>query len=199
MARTRIHGWRLLAMAAALAVSGCDPYPAKNTAKPEILAVFATDGATPIDGVLAGATWTLSVASTTQAPATAVALQPVIFVRTNKPLDGATIQTADQAANSNGDCTPKDNWLSVSPAAASGNVWYSCYDPSSATPDEGAAIVLFQASSTTPISRAGGWFDVAALAGQSGAPLTYTLSGNVKDQDGNDLPISIGVTVSPPP
>jgi hypothetical protein len=207
MARTTIHGWRVLAMVAVLAVSNCDPYPNQNTAKPEILAVFASDGSTSVEGQLESGTWTLTLPSTLvpgdptaqpPVPDTVVALQPVIFVRTNKLLDGATVQTAGETANSDGDCTPRDNWLNVSPAAASGNVWYSCYDPSSATPSEGSAIVLFQ--STSPISRSGnGWFaPTVVLPGLQNAPQTYTLDGSVKDQDGNDLPISVSVTVNPP-
>ncbi len=155
MARTRTCKGSVLAVAVALVAAGCDPYPSKNRAKPEVLAVFASDGATVVDGQLSGGTWTLALPSFSPAPSTVAAQQPVIIVKTNKLLDGSTIQTTDQTTNSDGDCTPKDGWLGVSPAPAAGNVWYSCYDPSSPTTLAGSSIVLFQGAIANPISSDG--------------------------------------------
>ncbi len=208
MARTRTYAWRVLATAASIAVTGCDPYPATSKAAPEILAVFASNNVLAVDGSsLPDGTWTISIpgnvvpgdplANPPVPDTIGGAVEPVIFVRTNTLLEGSTIQTADQTATSDGDCTPKDNWLSATPV--SGSVWYSCYYPSSPTSLEGSSIVLF--ASPSPISGGpggSGWFAVATRLPTTDVGATYTLTGSVKDQNGNSLSIDVTVTVSVP-
>ncbi len=196
MTQAKSRDWQLLARAAALAALGCNPYSPGNPAPPQIQAVFATNGAVAIDGSLGGGTWTVAIPSNVMpgkppAADTISAVEPVIFVATNKVLDGSTIETVPGS-----DCTPKDGWLSAPPIA--GSVWYSCYDPSSPTSLQGSSIVLFASPSPISPARGAGWFDLAALPG-SDTGVTYSLSGNVADQEGRGLAISLSVIVGSPP
>jgi hypothetical protein len=171
----------------AVGITGCDPYEDEKGGAPAVVGVTLTEGGSPVVGTAAGSAWSVTADDHEQY---------VVFIHTNKLLDPATIQTSVS------DCTPAGGWLQVTgPALACTEggtpAWYSCYAPSSPTPDEGASIVLFQACE--PISGdAGGWLDV-------GQPLepssTYRLTGTVKDRSGADLPIDVTVTTpaAPPP
>jgi hypothetical protein len=166
----------------AVGITGCDPYEDEKGGAPTVLGVTLAEGthSHPIAGTAAGAAWTVAGDENEQ---------NVVFIATNKLLDAASIQTAQN------DCTPAGNWLTVTgPAltcAAGTPTWYSCYVPSSPSPAEGASIVLFQACE--PITSDVGWSDVAEpLAPAS----TYRLSGTIKDRSGADLPIDVTVTTA---
>jgi hypothetical protein len=197
MARTSTHPWPLCAAILALASAGCDPYPAKNTTAPQIVTVFASNGPNfleEVEGTKTDTGWTITIPSGPgrMDPTVIQAVEPVIFVQTNQSLDGASIQTSD------GDCTPSGGWLSVTPptlATPGSPVWYSCYHPSAVVGLEGGSVVLFRATQSISTTLGQGWFDVASLDPDT----SFSLSGNVRDRSGGPLPISIQVTVSPPP
>jgi hypothetical protein len=117
--------------------------------------------------------------------------QFLLFVRLNKLMDGTSIQTAVD------DCTPAGNWLTVTetgtpPACDTGTPkWFSCYQPSSPSANEGASVVIYRACSAT----SSGWGDAVPL--QNGA--TFTFSGSIKDKAGTVLPIAVTMNTAATP
>jgi hypothetical protein len=171
----------------AVGITGCDPYEDEKGGAPAVLGVTLAEGSHehPIAGTDAGAgAWTVAGDENQQ---------NALFITTNKLLDPATIQT------STNDCTPANGWLQVTGPAITCETgtpaWYSCYVPSSPSPQEGASIVVFQACE--PVTSDVGYYDIGAFVPSS----TYTLTGTVKDRSGADLPINITVTTAaePPP
>ncbi len=163
-------------------VTGCDPFASQNTGAPVIQAVTLTDGSAPVEGTVAGTTWTVTQTD----PA-----QNILFVIASKSLDGKTIQTAPPTANSFGDCTPANNWLTVAstPNDTSAGTWFTCYNPGSPIPTEGASIVIYKGTAT--IGGVGAdWFTLSVPLATG---TTYTFTGTVKDLQGNNLPIDVVV------
>jgi hypothetical protein len=122
--------------------------------------------------------------------------QFLLFVRLNKLMDGTSIQTAVD------DCTPAGppptGWLTVTetgtpPACATGTPkWFTCYQPSSPSANEGASVVIYRSCAAT----SAGWEDAVPL--QNGA--TFTFSGSIKDKAGTVLPIAVTMkTAATPP
>lgn len=216
MARIDRHlRWLWMAILA-LAFVACDPYPAKNTAAPEIQAVYASNGdpydLREVEGTKTDTGWTITIpgnfyeADPWQAPPFdqdfSGGLMPVIIVQTNQSLDDASIQTAPPtAANPNGDCIPMNSWLTVDPLPTGDDHWYSCYQPSAAVSFEGGAVVLFKAASPITAGSGGiGWSGLATLeVPETGPATSYSLSGTVKDRNSRDLTVSVVATVEPPP
>lgn len=183
---------RILAVLAFAAVTGlaCDPYGSDlNGGTPQIIGIVTPD---PVNGgeppaatppATAGAAWTFTDLDAKN--------NFLVFVLLNKLMDGATVQQAP------GSCVPANAWLTTTqsnPAAACPNAgetatWYSCYDPNSPDPKQGATIVLYR--TCTPDS--GQWADAEPLT----AGTTYTFRGSIKDKQGNVLEIPVDITTKP--
>lgn len=165
----------LLGALLAVGITACDPYENAKGSAPAISSVVLTEGSTPTEGTGAGSTWTVTGEDKTQ---------NVIHILTTGTLDPASIQTTPT------DCTPAGNWLTVTGPAltctAGTPKWYSCYNPSSPSPTQGASIVLFQACEAPSVDA--GWYDIAELA--PGA--TYHLTGKVRG-NGAEMPIDVTV------
>ncbi|HSD19226.1 MAG TPA: hypothetical protein VLC54_04275 [Anaeromyxobacter sp.] len=195
------------------AVAACDPYDPEVGGQPKVLSVFASGGNSN-DGVLAeedatgGGTdpWDVTSTSVCTAavpddPATAddesvpQRVKPdagVIFVKVNKLLDGASIQTTPDS------CVPANSWLTVTrdgvPDAAA---WFTCYNPSTATSAEGSSIVIYRGENISPGFSGNLWLDQANDAGTTTAVVDYALTGQVKDKQGNLVDINITFHVEP--
>lgn len=196
-----------LALAAALAVSACDPYTAEKTGPGQVLTVFtssapavSTDIPT-IEGVRSGNAWTISGAFSTGG------VSPVVWVRFDKLLDGFSIQSTAQS------CVPAaslgltvtettSGFNPADPANACGAgtdratlpmVWYACYVPNSAVSTEGAGVVFYQGcndiSSTGNSTTLGDWNSNSVMS--EGA--NYHITANVKDKQGRSYPLDITV------
>lgn len=206
-----MRNWnRLIAavLAMGLAATACDPYEGENTGTPSIAAVFATDGnpdgASFTEGAFNSTTsqWEiLDIPSTchpdTTAPITAptgsiLADQYAIFVTANKLLSGPSIEQAPA-----GSCLPAltgtggTEWLTATPTPL-GQSWFSCYFPSSPSPDLGGSVVMFKTD-----AYSGSWNEVALLEGITTAATTYTMNGTVSDQQGHPLVLNVTATVAP--
>lgn len=168
----------------AMGITACDPYSTEKGGNPKIIGLVATDGSTPFETYTAGAnnTWAL----TDVAPDSSV-----VFVLTNESLDPTTIQTTTT------NCTPAGNWLTVTGPAITcttgSPAWYSCYDPSAPTPNQGASVVIFPACEAPGADT--GWYDVMAPLDASS---TYHITGSVKDRSGAALPIDVTITTAAP-
>jgi hypothetical protein len=195
-------------LALALAATACDPYEGENTGTPSIAAVFATDGNPDGASFTEGAfnstlsRWEiLDIPSTCHpdptAPITApagsiLADQYAIFATANKLLSGPSIEQAPA-----GSCLPAltgtggTPWLTATPTPV-GQSWFSCYFPSSPSPNLGGSVVMFKTD-----AYSGSWNEVALLEGITTAATTYTMNGTVSDQQGNPLALNVTATVAP--
>ena len=188
------------------AVAACDPYDKEVGGQPSILGVFASGGNSN-DGVLAeedatgggAAPWDVTSTSvcTAAVPADSVPqrVKPdagVIFVKVNKLLDGASIQTTPDS------CVPANSWLTVTrdgvPDAAA---WFTCYNPSTATSAEGSSIVIYRGENISPGFSGNLWLDQANDAGTTTSVVDYVLTGQVKDKQGNPVEVNITFHVEP--
>ena len=196
------------------AVAACDPYDDEVGGQPAILGVFASGGSSDL-GVLTeedatgGGTvpWDITTTSVCSA---AVPDKPttldvdesepqrvkpdagVIFVKVNKLLDGASIQTTPDS------CVPANSWLTVTrdgvPDAAA---WFTCYNPSTATSAEGSSIVIYRGENISPGFSGDLWLDQANDAGTTTSVVDYVLTGQVKDKQGNPVEVDITFHVEP--
>ncbi|HZY02273.1 MAG TPA: hypothetical protein VFF02_02145, partial [Anaeromyxobacteraceae bacterium] len=195
-------------LALALAATACDPYQGENTGTPSIAAVFATDGnpdgASFTEGAFnsTSSRWEiLDIPSTchpdTTAPITApagsiLADQYAIFVTANKLLSGPSIEQAPA-----GSCLPAltgaggTEWLTATPTPV-GQSWFSCYFPSSPSPDLGGSVVMFKTDNFNDT-----WNAVAVLEGSATTTTSYTMDGTVSDQQGHPLTLNVTATVAP--
>ena len=163
-------------------LAACDPFTKENKGALEVLSAFAVAGNS--EDIATG----VFEATGTTSPFTITGVDAgttVFFIKTNKLLDGAAIQ-ADP--------------LSCKPAAAvnltvNGTVnpagWFTCYVPSTSTPNEGASMVIYQG---TDINVTTGYFDSADL--KEG---TYTIVATLTDKQGNTQTVTINATVVTPP
>lgn len=183
----------ILAIAAAAANMACDPYGSdKNGGTPAIIGVVMADADPDTTGPPTGVAPTATVADWTFAPgAVDGSANFILFVLLNKLMDGKTVETTPGE-----DCTPAGAWLTVNESVPAADCagqpagtkpkWFSCYDPASPDPQQGASIVIYR--SCTPNSA--GWSDAEPL----NAAATYTFSGSIKDKQGNSLSIPVVVT-----
>jgi hypothetical protein len=179
----------------ALGAVACDPYEDVKRGTPSLLSVTAADfgggvGFTSTNVTPEG-TATLDItcqdvcdlygADPTDPDADEPAdftdlTEMAVFVTFDRQFDGNAVQTSVS------DCEPTGGWLSVSPAPAAGEDWYSCYSPASPTPDEGGSIVVFSsavpppAAPPLPQETVSGWSDFTVL---SAAPAPIVITGSV--------------------
>jgi hypothetical protein len=202
--KMRKLNWLTLGALAVAFAAGCNPYSKENTGAPSIVAITAADlaGGTPTPGASGANGWTIEgipstcAAGTPTSPSQITSAQPVFFVTFNKVMDGRTIETTTTdpvTKQTVTDCTPASSWLTVTPAAPEGMAWYSCYTPSSASPDWGGSIVIFRA----PAGGQNGWASFAPTEAQQAANTTYTVKGTVKDMQGHAIAIDFTAMVAP--
>lgn len=189
----------LCLLGALAAIAACDPYTAENKGQPQILSVFVTNASEAFEATGDAATgFTVSAPSTctpaagTTAEAT-VADAVAIYVKFNKLLDGASIQSTPAS------CVPANSWLSVAPGTGgdASAAWFSCYNPSSPTATEGSSVVIYPGADVSTGVEGEGWVTTGGLTASSSAAATYVLTGNVKDKQGNSVPVKINFTVNP--
>lgn len=177
----------IVATVAVALLAGCDPYGSENKSQPVVLRVVAFGGdanADPatVDPIFAaapaaaGAPWTLSSAGVTptQGPLSG---KNAIQIQANKLLDGKTIQTAPL------DCTPVPGSITISVPPPSG-VWCVCYNPNSPNVDQGGSVEVFSCDDPTAPDPFSGTMPATP----------FTITGTVKDQQGQPLVINVAVT-----
>jgi putative hemolysin len=179
--------WLLALLAAAAA---CDPFQGASTAVPQVVSAFVTgydgDFLAPVEGTPGVAPGTWAVPGDGQP---ALTTQNTLWIVVSNLLDGASIQETpdpDVDPETGTYCIPAGGWLSASQTPA-GTTWFTCYNPSSPTADEGGSIVIFAAADFKKVND---WFTVA-VPFPSG---TTTFGGTVKDQAGNALTFAVTVT-----
>jgi hypothetical protein len=179
----------------ALGAVACDPYDDAKSGTPNLLSVtaadfgggagFSTTGDT--DSVSADGTATLDITCADICEAFHVdpadgadsddpsdftdLTELAIFVTFDRQFDGDAVQSTLS------NCSPTGGWLTVTPTAAAGEGWYSCYSPSSGSPDEGGSVVVFNGGA--PVgedSTIAGWDEFEPLAA---APAPIVLTGTV--------------------
>jgi hypothetical protein len=171
---------KIIALAAlTLAVSACDPYASEPGGTPTVNFVWV--------GGVEDNTAPFAVAD----PTLTAGGGYVIIVKANVLLDGASIEATPQS------CTPADGWLAVSgtgatATATAGNVWYTCYYPSTASDSEpGASIWIFAAPPASDLTAAGP-FELGVLEAGD-----YSFTGSVAAHGGAALDVSFTLTVVP--
>jgi hypothetical protein len=183
-------------------IAACDPYDDENTGAPDVLSVFASNADEAFEGtgdlengfsVVAPSTCTPVDPEDPTSEEETVADAPVVYVKFNKLLDGASIQETPAS------CAPKNEWLTVvttSTAADPAVEWFSCYNPSSPTSSEGASVIIYPGADVTGGAEGEGWFTGGLPASKSEA-IVYTLTGTVADKQGNQIPLDITFTINP--
>jgi len=210
----------ILAFAAVAAVAGCDPYKDENTGTPVVTSTIArARGMDPVLGTLAGGVWTIdkplprygctcTCGGTDAAPTCtyvdgdfAADRWPVVFVKSNKLLDGYSVQsTPDSCVPVGGTYAPptiNQGWLTApaGPAECAGGApsyWFACYLPNAPVPEEAGSVVLLRACQSPGLTAATAWREIAL--GTLGE--TFSLSGTVRDHQGH--PLAFSVTVNMP-
>lgn len=187
-------------LGAVAVIAACDPYDDERGGTPEILSVFGSVGDDFVDAEGDATTGYTITTPSACVPADAEEgteqhvdpLMPVIFVKFNKLLDGASIQATPES------CAPANDWLSVARnGAPDTGDWFSCYNPSSPTASESASITLYRGEDVSTGVAGDGWLSVASGAGSATEVSTYVLTGNVQDKQGNAIPINITYVVQP--
>ncbi len=211
---------RKLWILGALAIlSACDPYEDENKGDPSVVTVFAVGGSsddnatTVAEGVQdASGVWVIRTQSTCTAavpaepavgtcaaedavPESIAADAPVVWVKANKLLDGASIEAEPQT------CNPTNGWLSVTssigaatPAVDDSAAWFTCYNPATSTSAEGGAVVIYNGQDLSH----GAWLDQGQGTPVSTADLTtYTFKGQVADKQGHPFPVDVRLEVEP--
>jgi hypothetical protein len=165
-------------------LAGCDPYDDESGGQARVISVVLTDGSTPTEALADASGGAITVNGEDAA-------QNVVFVVTDRLLNGASIQTSVD------DCTPANGWLTVTTTAApltceAGETaqWYSCYVPSSPVPEQGGSVAIFQ-SCVAP-NTTDGWFVLGELQPSS----TYTFTGSIQDGSGNAVPVNVTVNTA---
>lgn len=180
---------RKLWLIGALAVlAACDPFDDENKGSLEILSAFASTG-TSVDG---GATAVFEGTATATNTFTidADAGTTVFFVKTNKLLDGAKIQTSPVSCVPAPEVALTVNGAPANPDPANPS-WFTCYYPNTSTTAEGASVVIYHG---TDVQALTGFFDSADLAAG-----TYTIVATITDKQGNAQTVTINATVVDPP
>lgn len=189
----------ILAALTVVVMASCDPYAKVDTGTPVVIGAIVSQGC-GVDGCAVAnegtespaGVWTVSnvPSDCTPAPTIINDMTGVIFVKFNKLLDGFSVQTDVD------DCTPFNGWLTVTPAAPVGQQWYSCYDPSSPSPDEGATVAIFRAPAS-PLAE--GWSVAGPIGASATAVTSYRVTGSVSDKQGNPVLIDVTAEVDPNP
>lgn len=184
--------WLFLVVLASVA-AGCDPYDDVTTGgTPVLLSATAADTTNGVaySAVASGGTVTIDITCEAVADNLCAGIDPTdpdadelsdltdlsdisVFITFDRQVDGGLVQATLT------DCTPKDGWLSVTPTAAAGEGWYSCYTPSSPTEVEGGSVVVFAADVPAAGATVDGWSDAVALPA---APQPITITGTVAGQ-----------------
>ncbi|ABS24510.1 hypothetical protein [Anaeromyxobacter sp. Fw109-5] len=196
-------------------IAACDPYDDENKGPPSILSAFASNADEAAEGELVDGFWTIRSSSVCEgahlaprgvvprgasAEASTIADIPVVYVKTNKLLDGASIQ-ADPLS-----CDPavRDGapWLKVTRVVGATETddsanWLSCYNPSSPTSSEGASIIIYRGEDVSGGVAGDGWFAVSEVEGDAAEVATYRIEGTVFDRQGNALPVNVAFELEP--
>lgn len=188
----------IAAVAAAAALAACDPYIDEPGGTPRVISAFENTGGAAVEGsapTASGAvtidnipTYCIAGAVLTGDPRAPLFETSLFFVKFNKLLDGYSIQTAAD------NCAPAANWLTAT-ATPAGGAWYSCYNPASPTPEEGASVVIFW----SPAAAVSGWDAADVLPASNTAVTTYQLTGSVKDKGGTSVAIDVTGNFDPNP
>lgn len=169
----------------ALAIlAACDPFDEEKGGTPEVLTVIATsvdgtDAVGVVEDTTAADGWTLA----------GVPAGPTVFiVKTNKLLDGFSIQTSASS------CVPATGLSLTVNTVVNPAGWFACYQPGSGTATEGSSLVVYQGEDIVPgIEGVGlGFFEAAAAL-----PLatgTYAITATPKDKSGAALSVSFTAT-----
>lgn len=201
------------------AVAACDPYDDEVGGQPRVLSVFASGGniddgvVTQLDATGGDQTpWDITSTSVCTAAVPDKPSTPdvdesvpqrvkpdagVIFVKVNKLLDGASIQTTPDS------CVPTNGWLQVTRSVggatpvADQTAWFTCYNPGTATTAEGSSIIIYRGENITPGFSGALWLDQANDAGTTTAVVDYVLTGQVKDKQGNPVDVNVTFHVEP--
>jgi hypothetical protein len=169
--------WLLGALAM---LAACDPYTKENTGPLEVLSAFAVAGNS---SDFATGLWE---ATGTTSPFTITGIDSgttVFMVKTNKLLDGSKIQTTDLS------CAPAPEVNLTVNGATNPAGWFTCYYPPTSTPEEGAAVVIYQGVDIDPVT---GYMDAASLE-----PGDYTITATITDKQGNQQTVTINANVVP--
>lgn len=185
----------MLALLAATAAVGCDPFEEAVGGPPVVITAGFTDTANAVgySATASGSAWTVSnVASICGNTTAGLAEIPgFIFVKFNKLLDGASIQTSPT------NCTPVAALnLVVTPAPAAGSAWYACYNPQAPSPDEGASVIVFLGDATPPPV---GWIDAVPIPTSGNAVTAVHATGTVHDKDGAAASFDVTANLDPDP
>ncbi len=173
---------------AAVGAAGCDSFLEENTSPPAMVRVIAFDGSQTakyqpaLVEVAAAGPITLAPVETKDACAPTVFARNVFAIQFNKPMDGASIQASPT------DCTPAAGGLTVAPAAIAPEAWYTCYYPSSVVTGTGAAVYVVRTADQTKLT-------IATLD----AVTDYTITGSVRDQQGQSLAVNVTVKTTADP
>jgi hypothetical protein len=189
----------MLAVLAATAAVGCDPFEEAVGGPPVVIAAGFTDteNAVGYTATATGSAWTVSnVASICGVNTPGVPELPgFIFVKFNKLLDGASIQTSptdcravaalNLAVTYNGSATPPP-----------GTDWYACYNPQAPSPDEGASVIVFLGDAAVPPV---GWIDAVPIPTSATAVTTVQATGTVHDKEGAATSFDVTANLDPDP
>jgi len=183
---------RILTMSLlAASVVACDPYSdysfKSGTPNIKTVSLLSHGSGLGFSGAASGSDWTMDVGCAAICAAIGSGQDPiadgyfdpdvesapmtnvVLFVTFDRQIDGAAVQTALD------DCTPAGDWLAVAgPALAVGDIWQSCYSPSSPTDVEGGSAVLFANT-----GAAAGWGLSGELADPAVDPTDYVFTGTL--------------------
>lgn len=189
MTTMRTSRWVGAALAAAaVGAAGCESFLEENTSPPAIVRVIAFDGSQTakyqpaIVEVSSPGPITLAPVQIKDACNPTVFARNVFAIQLNKPMDGASIQATLT------DCTPAAGGLTVTPGVVPPEAWYTCYYPSSTVVGTGASIWVAKTADQTAF-----WKSTLDLM------TDYTISGNVKDQQGNSLAVNVTVRTTNDP
>jgi hypothetical protein len=185
----------IMAATAGIAFVACDPYVGEPGGTPTVTSAFASIAGAPVDGTVptaAGAVTIDAIPSDCIGGPGPPPYAALVFVKFNKLLDGASIQTAPD------NCTPAAGALTTATPALAGGSYYICYNPSSPTPTEGASVVIFWAQ-TPAAGTVSGWDVADLLPADAAAVTTYHFAGSVKDKGGTAVAFDITANVDPNP
>lgn len=197
----------------ALAAVACDPYKDPPSGTPAVISAVITgrnaglenllfagwpdNSVGPYDGELVGDTWTNFANAdghgATRSPSGTTGR--ILVFTTNRLLDGASVEQTPnsclQVAAANWSIT--GTGPTALAAANPTGVWYTCYYPSSPTDTIGASVYVYF-STTAPGPS------TAAIPIRAGRMVvgTYAISGTVKTDSGQDLPMKASFTIVDP-
>ncbi len=188
----------MMAAFAAVAVVGCDPFQEAVGGAPAVIGAGFSQNGSAFEATLSGTAWTASGVTSICGNTTAGAAEApgFIYVKFNKLLDGAAIQTTPT------DCTPVAalnlavtyNGSATPPA---GTEWFACYTPSAPAPTEGASIFIFLGDATA--APPSGWFYSVPIPTSGNAVTVIHATGRGTDKSGATASFDVTSNIDPDP